>query len=167
MSTRQPSRGSSSRSTLRAIRAKPPTPKPQASAKSTYENILDCQDRIFQVIDNFGRIEELDRDRDTIKVEKPDDSAYVLRYNEQDLVQLSESIGKMAFVEADFGIEDGADTSIEQTLNESNELIESMILHKNEELRKIKELVEKFRQLRRDQELQLGNTIRDIKVNFD
>ena len=116
------------------------------------------------MIDNFDRIEALDRDQARVRVEKPDDSAYVLRYNEQELVQISENIAKMAFVEADFGLTPDEASSVEQTLRESDQLIESMMSHKEAELKKIKELVEKFRQLRRDQELQLGNTIREIKV---
>ena len=115
------------------------------------------------MMDNFDRLEDLDREKEKLRVEKPDESAYVLRYNEEELVQLSENIGKMTFVEEDFGIHGQADSSVEQTLDESNKLIQSMVSHKEAELKKIKELVEKFRQLRRDQELQLGNTLRDIK----
>lgn len=114
-------------------------------------------------MDNFDRLEDLDREKERLRVEKPDESAYVLRYNEEELVQLSENIGKMTFVEEDFGILGQADSSVEQTLDESTKLIQSMVSHKESEMKKIKELVEKFRQLRRDQELQLGNTLRDIK----
>ena len=124
---------------------------------------MECQGRIFSMMDNFDRLEDLDREKEKLRVEKPDESAYVLRYNEEELVQLSENIGKMTFVEEDFGIHGQADSSVEQTLDESNKLIQSMVSHKEAELKKIKELVEKFRQLRRDQELQLGNTLRDIK----
>lgn len=115
------------------------------------------------MMDNFDRLEDLDREKERLRVEKPDESAYVLRYNEEELVQLSENIGKMTFVEEDFGILGQADSSVEQTLDESTKLIQSMVSHKESEMKKIKELVEKFRQLRRDQELQLGNTLRDIK----
>lgn len=163
--SKQSSRSTSPRSANSGMaRSKAATPKPASTAKTTYESILDCQNRIFEVIDNFDRIEAMDNGLGIGRVEKPDDSAYVLHYNEQELVQLSESIGKMTFADADFGVDEDS-SAVEQALLESNLMIESMMSHKEDEMKKIKELVEKFRQLRRDQELQLGNTIREIKVS--
>lgn len=132
-----------------------------SSAKTTYESIVECQDRIYHVLDQFDKLEDIGKDLK--RVQKPDDSAYVLRYDEKELIALSDNIDKMTFKEEDFIIKDEEEMSIQKAIDESGDVITLMVNHKQDEMNKIKELVEKFRQLRLGQELQLGNTVREIK----
>jgi hypothetical protein len=119
-----------------------------------------AQKRLDDAFKGFYKIEDIGFDLE--QEEEPSDALYDLNDLASDLTALSEGFDKMKITEAD-ETDDAQLLEVAVTLRDSDAMIKSMIKAKRDEVLKVSELIEKFHQLRRDQEFQLGNAIRAVK----